>query len=52
MKDGEYGSKQMVATVGGCAMNTTRSASFYLQAVLGDDSISKAYTLGSIGTDD
>jgi len=39
------------ATVGGCAMNTGRSANFYLQARLGKDKSSKVMTLGSIGTD-
>ena len=31
MKDGEeYGSTELSKTVGGCAMNTTRAANFYL----------------------
>lgn len=30
---GEYGSEQLVSTVGGCAMNTSRAANFYLQAI-------------------
>ena len=30
MQDGEYDSKKMSGTVGGCAMNTSRSANFYL----------------------
>lgn len=52
MKDGDYDSKKMSETVGGCAMNTCRSAHFYLQALLGEDVPSKILTLGSIGNDD
>lgn len=35
MKDGSYGSKKISATVGGCAVNTSRAANFYLQAIFG-----------------
>jgi sugar/nucleoside kinase (ribokinase family) len=50
MEDGEYGSKKLSVTVGGCAMNTSRAANKYLQAMYGED-FSKVYTLGCIGKD-
>lgn len=52
MRDGENGSKELSATVGGCAMNTGRSANFYLQAKFGMDFPSRIMTLGSIGIDE
>lgn len=51
MKDGLYGSKKISATVGGCALNTSRAANFYLQAVNGKH-FKKVYTLGVVGQDD
>ena len=50
MTNGEYGSKQISKTVGGCAMNTSRAANFYLQAQFGTES-SLVYTLGCVGKD-
>jgi hypothetical protein len=50
MSDGDrYGSKVLSTTVGGCAMNTTRAANFYLQAYGYGN---KVVTVGSIGKDD
>jgi hypothetical protein len=50
MKDGEYGSKKMSETIGGCALNTSRAANFFLQAKYGS-SFSKVKTIGCIGDD-
>jgi sugar/nucleoside kinase (ribokinase family) len=50
MEDGLYGSKRISNTVGGCAMNTSRAANFYIQALLGNQN-SLVKTLGSIGKD-
>jgi len=50
MEDGLYGSKEISTTIGGCAMNTSRAANFYLQALEGQES-SRVKTLGSIGKD-
>lgn len=52
MKDGEHGSKEMSRTVGGCSMNTSRSAHFYLQALCGEKSEGRVKTMGSIGDDE
>jgi hypothetical protein len=51
MKDGEYGSEEICATPGGCAMNTCRAANMYF---LGLDDLkynNKVISLGSIGKD-
>ena len=50
MDDGFYGSKKISNSVGGCAMNTSRAANFYIQALLGTKH-SLVKTLGSIGKD-
>ena len=52
MKEGEHGSKEMSRTVGGCAMNTSRSANLYLQALYGEKSEGRVKTMGSIGDDE
>lgn len=52
MRDGEYGSKELSATVGGCAMNTSRAANIYLQSLPEGPKVSKVVTLGAIGKDD
>ena len=51
LNDGEFGSKRIVKTVGGCAMNTSRAAHNYLQAA-GSSPKGKVLTLGCIGDDD
>jgi sugar/nucleoside kinase (ribokinase family) len=50
MEDGLYDSKKISNSVGGCAINTSRAANFYLQALMGDNQ-SLVKTLGSIGKD-
>lgn len=45
---GEYGSEQLVSTVGGCSMNTSRAANFYLQAINKDYQYT-IFSTGSIG---
>ena len=52
IKDGEHGSKEMSRTVGGCCMNTSRAANFYLQAVLNSEAEGRVKTVGSIGDDE
>lgn len=52
MRDGEYGSKELSATVGGCAMNTSRAANIYLKSLPEGPKESKVVTLGAIGKDD
>jgi len=52
LKDGEQGSKEMSRSIGGCAMNTSRAANYYLQARLGEEASDKIKTLGSIGDDE
>ena len=47
---GEYGSEQLVSTVGGCSMNTSRAANFYLQAV-DKKYMYTIFSTGSIGQD-
>ena len=51
MKDSEYGSKELSATVGGCAVNTSRGANMYLQALPSGSQFNKVITVGCIGGD-
>lgn len=51
MEDGLFGSKKISATVGGCAMNTSRAAHKYLQATNGFE-FQKVVTLGCVGDDE
>lgn len=47
---GEYESEQLVKTVGGCAMNTSRAANFYLKSI--DKKFSnRIFSTGCIGQD-
>ena len=52
MKDGDYGSKELSSTVGGCSVNTSRGANMYLQALPSGGFINKVITAGSIGGDE
>jgi hypothetical protein len=52
MKNGDYGSRELSSTVGGCAMNTCRAANFCLQSQPEGALTKKVITLGSIGTDE
>jgi sugar/nucleoside kinase (ribokinase family) len=56
MEDGELGTKLLTSTVGGCAVNTTRSANFYLQAMgkskCSADFDERVMTIGAIGSDE
>ena len=51
MKDGEYGSEELCATPGGCAMNTCRAANMYFLGLDEQKYKNKVITLGSIGQD-
>ena len=52
MKDGEYGSKELSRTVGGCSMNMGRAANMVLRAQPSGDFSKKVVALGSIGGDE
>lgn len=47
---GEYDSVQLVKTVGGCAMNTSRAANFYLNSI-DQKWKNRIFSTGSIGQD-
>lgn len=51
MRDGEYGSKELSSTVGGCSMNTCRAANIYMKAVPEGAEYPRVITLGAIGKD-
>ena len=52
MEDGgKYGSKKLSVALGGCAMNTTRAANYYLLATSQESYSKKVVTVGSIGED-
>ena len=55
MGDDELGTKLITSTVGGCAVNTTRSANFYLRAQgklqNTHDFNERIMTIGAIGSD-
>jgi len=50
LRDGEYGSSSVSETVGGCSMNTSRCANFYLKCVEPTQK-HRVFTSGSIGND-
>ena len=52
MQDGEYGSKSISSTMGGCAMNTSRAANFLFNSLPSGPMPHKIMTLGSIGDDE
>jgi len=55
LKDGELDTKVLTSTVGGCAVNTSRSANFFLQSVgkrrRSVDFNERVMTIGAIGSD-
>ena len=52
MKTGDFGCKELSTTVGGCAVNTSRAANFYLKALPNAPYNYKVVTIGSIGGDE